>query len=118
MMQTPDPGHIPPHILEQMAQLKPYLLLLFRKGPNYGAPEAATIIQAEHLPYLFELREKGIVLLSMPVLEDAEVTAIAIYNTTDKEAAAHYIEGDPAVRKGVFVYELLSTIGMPGDVLT
>lgn len=117
-MQTPDISQVPPHILEQMANLRPYLLLLLRKGPNYSDPDAGRIIQSEHLPYLFELREKGIVLLSMPVLEDAEVTAIAIYNMTDKDSALHYIEGDPAVRKGIFRYELLSSIGMPGDVLT
>lgn len=116
-MSTPDISQVPPHILEQMANLKPYVLLLLYKGANYGTADAARIIQSEHLPYLFELRAQGIVLLSMPVLEDADVTAIAIYNSRNKEEVQPYVENDPAVRQGVFRYQLLSSIGMPGDVL-
>lgn len=116
-MQLPDLKHVPQHILPQLANMKPYLLMLQKKGPNYNNAYAQQIIQAEHLPYLFRLREEGTVLLSIPVMDNTDVTAIAIYSVIDKEEAKRLTEADPGVQKGIFVYELLSCIGMKGDTL-
>ena len=50
----PDMNFVPPSILEKLANLKPYILMLLKKGPLYNSPDAQKIIQSEHLPYLFE----------------------------------------------------------------
>ena len=110
--------HVPPHILAQLANnRKPYTLLILYKAENYALPTTQKIIQSEHLPYLFDLREKGIVLIAMPVMDEGRVAAIAVYQSTDKEEVRAYIENDPAVKQGIFTYEILSAMGMKGDGL-
>lgn len=109
--------HVPPHVLAQLANRMPYTLLVLYKGENYASPGTQKVIQSEHLPYLFDLREKGIVLLAMPVMDEGSLAAIAVYSSTDKEAVRGYIENDPAVMKGIFTYQLLSAMGIKGDGL-
>lgn len=116
-MQSPDFSFVPPAILAQLVNLKPFTLLLQKKGPNYDSPDAKKIIQSQHLPHLFQLRESGMVLISMPVMDDSDITAIAIYDSTDKDNIKRITDEDPGVQKGVFVYELLSCVGMKGDTL-
>jgi len=108
--------HVPPHIVAQLANRQFYTLLVLYKTEKYHLPATPKIIQGEHLPHLFDLREKGIVLIAMPVMDHTNVAAIAVYNT-DKEAARSYVESDPAVKQGIFTYELLSAMGMKGDSL-
>ncbi|MFN7116112.1 MAG: hypothetical protein ACK4TA_04895 [Saprospiraceae bacterium] len=116
-MQVPHLEFVPPNILAQLANMKPFTLLLQKKGPNYNSPDALKIIQSEHLPHLFQLREKGIVLISVPVMDDSDVSAIAIYDMLDKDEIKRMTDEDPAVQKGIFIYELLSCMGMKGDSL-
>lgn len=56
-----------------MSNIKPYILLIQRKGPHYNVDDARRIIQAEHLPHLFKLR-----------MDNTDLTAIAVYSLTDK----------------------------------
>ncbi|MBK0404727.1 hypothetical protein I5M27_17165 [Adhaeribacter sp. BT258] len=116
-MENPNFQFVPQDILPQMANMKPYTILLLKKGPEFSSSEAQKIIQAEHLPHLFKLRAEGKMLLSMPVMDNTDVAAVGIYNSLDKAALAKLTETDPAVQKGVFTYELLNSVGMKGDTL-
>ncbi len=109
--------HVPPQILAQLANLKLYTVVLLYKGENYQSAPTQQIIQGEHLPYLFSLREQGIVLLSIPIMDNSQVAAVAVYNTPDKEVVRAHVENDPALIKNIFTYELLSGMGMKGDTL-
>jgi hypothetical protein len=109
--------HVPAHIVARLDNRKPYTLLILYKTENYSLPTTQKIIQSEHLPYLFDLREKGIVLIAMPVMDAGNVAAIAVYNSVDKEEVKGYIEKDPAVMQNIFTYEILSAMGMKGDSL-
>ena len=103
--------------MPQMAYMKPYTVLLLKKGPQFASEEAQKIIQAEHLPHLFKLRNEGKMLLSMPVMDNTDVAAVGIYNSLNKEELKKLTETEPAVLKGVFTYELLNSVGMKGDTM-
>ena len=104
-------------ILHKLVNMKPFTLMIQRKGPEYDSPTTQRIIQSEHLPHLFGLRDDGFVLISMPVMDHSDITAIAVYSSIDKEVVKRITDEDPAVKKGIFVYELLNCLGMKGDQL-
>jgi uncharacterized protein YciI len=95
-----------------------YCLRLYKMGPKRDQPpEEADKIQMEHLRYLFQLRAEGKILINGPILDDAELEGIAIFNTTDKEEVKRLSDGDPAVKAGRLVHEVYHWYGMPGDRL-
>jgi hypothetical protein len=108
---------VPEHLESRLAAIKPYLLLILKKGENYAMDNSKKIIQSEHMPYLFELRDKGIVDISFPVIDETEVAAIAIINSTDKNTISQHFDNDPAVKAKIFTYELFNGMGLKGDIL-
>jgi uncharacterized protein YciI len=116
-MENPNFQFVPADILPQLGNMKPYTILLLKKGPEFNSADAQKIIQSEHLPHLFKLRAEGKMLLSMPVMDNTDVTAIGIYDSLDKEELKKITDTDPAVQKGIFTYELLNSVGMKGDTL-
>lgn len=116
-MHVPSPDLVSPELSERLHDLQPYYLVLLWKGRNYDAVESARIIDAEHLPYLYRLRDAGIVVLSLPVISDARCRAVALYNLTDAQAVHQHVSADPAVQAGIFEFEILPVLGVPGDHL-
>ncbi|MFC5270396.1 hypothetical protein [Adhaeribacter terreus] len=108
---------VPADIMPQLANMKPYTVIILKKGPNFDSAETLKIIQAEHLPYIFNLRAEGKMLLTLPVQDNTDVAAVGVYNSLDKEEIQKLTEADPAIQKGVFTYELMNSIGMKGDTL-
>jgi hypothetical protein len=54
----------------------------------------------------------------MPVMDNnSEIAAVAIYNTTDKDEVKRLMDNDPAISAGVFKYEVVTGMGLPGDKL-
>ena len=109
---------VPEDILPKLVAIKPYVLLILKKGTNYGISDTPRIIQSEHLPYVFKQREGGIMSLTMPVMDDTDITAVAVYNTADKEEVRKLVMKDPAIEAGIFDYEIVTALGLPGDNLT
>lgn len=116
-MENPNFQFVPADILAQMGNMKPYTILLLKKGPEFDSADAQQIIQSEHLPHLFKLRAEGKMLLAMPIKDNTDLTGIAIYDSMDKEELKKLTETDPGVQKGVFTYELLNSMGIKGDTL-
>ena len=108
---------VPQELLPKLASLSPYTLVVLRKGPNYENEDTTGIIQAEHLPYVFKQREEGHMVLTFPIQDQTELAAIGIYNTLDKELVKSLTVEDPAVKAGVFTYEIVSGVGLKGDIL-
>ena len=108
---------VPENLLANLSKIKPYVLLILTKGENYGMVDTPRIIQSEHFPYVFKQREEGIMSLTMPVMDESNIAAVAVYNTTDKEEVRKLVENDPAVKAGVFNYEIVTGLGLPGDTL-
>ncbi|HEX3072532.1 MAG TPA: hypothetical protein VHP30_02860 [Ignavibacteriales bacterium] len=116
-MAIPDLEFTPPHIKALLCGLKPYMLVMLTKGENYNAPGSWRIVQSERLPYLFEYREKGIVLLSMRSMDEGSIAAFDIYRSTDKNEVRAIVENDPAVKAKIYNYEILTSMGLAGDKL-
>jgi uncharacterized protein YciI len=107
-----------PETLMQLASIKPYVLVVLTKGENYGLSDTPRIIQSEHLPYIFEQRRDNQMVLTMPVMDNTtNLAAVAIYNTRDKEEVKNLMDKDPAIQAGVFNYEIVTGMGLPGDKL-
>ncbi|HEX9511456.1 MAG TPA: YciI family protein [Puia sp.] len=116
-MSAPNLEFVPQELLPQLAKIRPYVLLLLTKGANYGRPDTRRIIQSEHLPYTFQQRAEGILALTMPVNDDTRIAAIGIYAGRSKEEVKKLVEDDPAVKAGIFEYEIVNSMGLQGDVL-
>jgi uncharacterized protein YciI len=116
-MSTRNFEFVPPEILPKLAAMNRYTLIILTKGENYEQEDTRRIIQSEHLPYTFKLREQGKLLLAMPVNDDTSIAAIGIYASADKAEVEELAKQDPAVIKKIMNYELLSTIGLKGDTL-
>ena len=117
-MKEKDPGITDEFIRNKISSGKKYCLRLLKAGPSRDQPpEEAGRIQMEHLRYIMQLREEGIILLNGPVIEENELKSIAIFNTTDKENVKRLSDEDPAVKAGRLVYEIYEWFGLPGDNL-
>lgn len=97
---------VPEDILPKLATIRPYTLLILTKGENYGINDTPRIIQSEHMPHIFKQREDGIMVLTMPVIDDTNITAIAVYNTTDKQEVQKLVDKDPQYRQAFLITKL------------
>jgi len=105
-------------IQKKIAAGKKYYLRIYKAGPNQNQPDdEAEQIQTAHQRYLFQLRAEGKLVIGGPVLDDADLKGIAIFNTTDKVEVKRLADGDPAVKAGRLVYEIYGWYGLPGDCL-
>jgi uncharacterized protein YciI len=117
-MNTPNVEFVPPELLPRLAKIRPYVLLLLTKGPHYLDADARKILQSGHLPYTFQQRDEGVMVLTMPVYDNnSRIAAIGIYNGLSKEEVKDRVEKDPAVQKGIFEYEIVDSMGLQGDTL-
>ena len=105
-------------IQKKISSGKQYCLFLYLSGPYRNQSEAESeLLQQEHLRYLFQLREDGVLILNGPVTDEAPLRGIGIFNCTDKDEARKLLEDDPAVKAGRLNYEVYSWFGLPGDSL-
>jgi uncharacterized protein YciI len=116
-MSAPNFEFVPSDIIQKLAAMKRYTLLVLTKTEKYDHADTRKIIQSEHLPYTFKLREEGKLLLTMPVYDDGPIAAIGIYASTDKAEVEEMAKNDPAVIHGIFTYQLLNSVGLKGDTL-
>lgn len=117
-MSNPATQFLSPETMTKLASIKPYVLVVLTKGENYGLSDTPRIIQSEHLPYIFDQRRDNQMVLTMPVKEDnSKLAAIAVYDSTDKEEVKRLMDNDPAIMAGVFDYEIVTGLGLPGDQL-
>jgi hypothetical protein len=63
------------------------------------------------LPYLFALREKVTVALSMAIMNNIDMLPIAVFTTADKKEVKLLVEKDPAILAVIFTYKLLFCMG-------
>ena len=103
---------------EQMRALLPgaraYSLVLLRPTEK-RAEEGADAVVWEHGRRNFELRASGELAIVGP-LGDGEFAGMYIFNT-DPARTRELLEADPAIRAGVFTYQLQTLHSFPGDAL-
>lgn len=100
---------------ERISQTKNYSLIILRKTAKYYELGADKIVW-EHGRRNFQLREEGLLSIVCPVADESDVSGIGIFNATPEKTREIYDE-DPAVKAGIFTYEVHACRGFPGDSL-
>jgi uncharacterized protein YciI len=86
--------------------MKHYALVFLKPGQiQQTDPLQAAEIQKQHLRYLKNLMDEGTMLILGPVMEEAAISGICIYNCTVAEATK-LAEADPGVKCGELTIEV------------
>ena len=83
--------------------------------PKPQPPRAEKIIW-EHARRNFLLRARGLLPIVCPISDGSHLAGIGIFNADVDEAKA-IVDQDPAVEKGILVYEAHPCRSFPGDCL-
>ena len=92
-----------------------YTVVILRAAPGRREPGAEQIVW-EHGRRNFALRAEGALAIVCPVTDGSDVAGVGIF-TTGPDETRRIMDDDPAVRAGLFVYELHACRSFPGDAL-
>ena len=99
---------------DRISKAKPYALVVLKPTPEYFKPDSRPIVW-EHGRRNMALQAAGIMPIVCPV-GDEEISGIGIFNTDPDETRA-IMADDPAVRAGIFTFEVHVCRAFPGDAL-
>lgn len=100
---------------EMIAKTKSYSLVILKPGPAPPGPETMSVVW-EHARRNFALRTEGVLSIVCPVSAETGVSGIGIFDA-DIEATKAIMDEDPAVKAGIFQYEIHPCRSFPGDAL-
>ena len=104
------------YMQQMLAKTKEYHIVLLKPGPGAeGHPDIKKLIW-EHGRRNFSLRADGVLSIVCPITAETGVSGIGIFNASAEETK-HIMDGDPAVKAGIFVYEIHPCRSFPGDSL-
>lgn len=98
-----------------LAKAKVYSLRLLRPGPRGKREDLQSIIW-EHGRTNFRLRAEGLLCIVGPVTKESDIVGMGIFNA-DEATVHERMKEDPAIREGIFTYEILPFMSFPGDCL-
>ena len=104
------------YMREMLGKTREYTIVILRPTPKRSEPEADQIVW-EHGRRNFELRRDGILCIVCPVTDETDVAGLGIFSTNEEETGK-IMDEDPAVKAGIFVYEIHPARSFPGDALT
>jgi uncharacterized protein YciI len=85
---------------EEMTMQK-YFIVFLKSGPERSQnPEEAARLQQEHLQYLGNLYEEGIIVLNGPTGDGGDIRGFSVYSTATIEEAERLASSDPMVQAG------------------
>lgn len=85
---------------EEMTMQK-YFIVFLKSGPERSKnPEEAARLQQEHLQYLGNLYEEGIIVLNGPTGDGGDIRGFSVYSTATIEEAKRLASSDPMVQAG------------------
>lgn len=104
-----------------LAEVKPYTIVILRAGPHFEPPtdersEGVAALVWEHGKRNYALRKAGIMPIICPIGDGSGVCGVSIFATSPEEAE-RIMAADPGVEKGIFTYEIHSTVSFPGSSL-
>ncbi len=94
---------------------KEYCVCILKITPKRKEPGANTIVW-EHGRRNFSLRAGGVLAIVCPISDGSGVSGVYIFNAGLDEVR-RIMEDDPAVKAGIFTYELHPSRSFPGDEL-
>jgi hypothetical protein len=108
------------YMRQRLQTVRPYALVLLKKGPVYQDPAIRTPEQAEivrnHGRRNMALSAEGKMALVGPVAGGGDLVGLCVFTVPEAEARA-LMNGDGAVQAGVFVFDIVTWHGFPGDGL-
>ena len=103
------------YMQQMMGKIKEYTLVILKAGPNRHKNGVETVIW-EHARRNFTLRDDGVLSIVCPIADGSDVSGIGIFNANN-DRVREIMDDDPAVRAGIFVYEVHRCRSFPGDRL-
>jgi uncharacterized protein YciI len=103
------------YMQQMLAKTRNYTIAILQAGPQKHQEGAEKIIW-EHGRRNFKLRADGVLAIVCPIRDDSDVCGLYIYNASVEEVQK-IMDEDPAVKAGVFVYEIHPCRSFPGDSL-
>ena len=100
---------------EMHSKLKDYTMVLIKSTPKRNDAGAQAII-FEHARKNLAIREEGLASIICPVFSENGLSGVYVFNVSVDEAR-RIMDDDPAVKAGVFQYEIYPCKGFPGDSL-
>ena len=98
-----------------LSNARTYSAVILKATPRRYEPGADNIVW-EHGRRNFELRASGDLAIVCPVTGEGEVRGICIFNT-DVEQTKKIMNDDPAIKAGLFTYDVFPCSSFPGDSL-
>jgi hypothetical protein len=103
------------YMRKHMAGTREYAVMLLRAAEAHGSEGSDALIW-EHGRRNFWLRSRGLLSIVCPVPDDSDLCGVGIFNASVEETR-RLMEDDPAVRAGVFTFEVHPSRSFPGDSL-
>ena len=100
---------------QMISRTRNYCVVILKAGPDRNKPGVEKIIW-EHGRRNFVLRAEGLLSIVCPVADGSDVSGVGIFNA-DIDEVKSIMNEDPAVKEGVFVYEIHACRSFPGDSL-
>jgi hypothetical protein len=100
---------------QMISRARNYSIVILKAGPNRTRPRGEKIIW-EHARRNFLLRARGLLPIVCPISDGSDLSGIGIFNANIHEAKS-IMDQDPAVKEGIFVYEIHPCRSFPGDRL-
>jgi uncharacterized protein YciI len=96
-----------------------HLVMLRRRADSPPFTEAELDeLQRQHLAYLFQLQDRGVLALNGPVLDGVypDLRGLSFYATETPEEAAALAAADPMVRAGRLRADVMGFLTRPGHL--
>ncbi len=100
---------------QRISRSKIYTLVILKSTAKRSEPGADALVW-EHGRRNFLLRDEGILAIVCPVADGTEISGVYIF-TSNVDETRMVMDEDPAVKAGIFVYEVHPCRGFPGDAL-
>ncbi len=100
---------------KMLPKAKDYSIVILRATAKRSEPGADKIVW-EHGRRNFSLRADSLLAIVCPVNDDSSVRGVSIFNASLEETRI-LMDEDPAVKAGIFVYEVHAARSFPGDCL-
>lgn len=103
------------YMREMLSKTKNYTIVILKEGTKPDAPDKSSIIW-EHGRRNFSLRAEKKLAIVCPVTSENGIDGICIFDAREDETRA-IMDEDPAVKAGIFRYEMHNCKSFPGDSL-
>jgi hypothetical protein len=103
------------YMQEMISRTKVYCIVILKAGPKRTMAGAEKIVW-EHARRNFSLRAEGELSIVCPVADGSDICGIGIFDA-DPVKVRLVMDEDPGVKVGIFIYEIHTCKGFPGDFL-